>query len=230
MKYLIGVLVSLSFAAHSEPQREINLRKKECSRAGVRDYDQSGALVPCAFLYKTTMDNLVAQGKDLSASFISRSNFRKSRWSGSTLSGVDAWASNFEGAVFENSKMEFADFSLVNLRGATFTDIQMQNAFFRSSRLSDAIFRNVDLRMGMLEGADLENATLENVNLKGANLAGAKLTGAKLIEVVWDNGTEWPAGYKPESQQRPTARAWVLITAMVVALVGALYWRARRRS
>lgn len=73
----------------------------------------------------------------------------------------------------------------VNLKNAVLTDANLYGA-----NLDGANLKNADLRT-----ADLSYASLIGANLEGANLKHAYLDGTDLLNVKYDEGTQWPANF-----------------------------------
>jgi hypothetical protein len=87
----------------------------------------------------------------------------------------------------------------VNLVGAALSGADLQNATLRNTDLHRA-----DLHLADLAGADLRGADLRGVNFRGADLRGADLRDARLYKAdlnhaLYDAGTQWPAGFDPDT-------------------------------
>lgn len=83
------------------------------------------------------------------------------------------------------------------LSGVALVGANLQHASMRGADL-----HNADLRMADLAGADLRGADLRGVNfraadLRGADLREARMTRAELSDSIYDQWTQWPAGFDP---------------------------------
>jgi hypothetical protein len=94
---------------------------------------------------------------------------------------------HLEGAVLMQARLTGAD-----LRGAAPGGAYLNAAHLAGAHLEQADLAGADLAAACLVGADLRGANLASARLTGANLDGAVLAGA-----VYDEGTQWPAGFRP---------------------------------
>ena len=83
------------------------------------------------------------------------------------------------------------------LSGVALVGANLQHASMRGADL-----HNADLRMADLAGADLRGADLRGVNfraadLRGADLRDARMTRAEFSDSIYDQWTQWPAGFDP---------------------------------
>jgi uncharacterized protein YjbI with pentapeptide repeats len=101
--------------------------------------------------------------------------------------GPAAARAQLEGAVLPGAHLTGA-----NLRGAALGGACLNAAHLVGAHLAHADLAGADLAAARLVGADLRQANLASACLTGANLDGAELVGA-----VYDENTEWPAGFNP---------------------------------
>ena len=53
------------------------------------------------------------------------------------------------------------------------------------------------------QGKNLTRTNLRRIDLRGADFTSAHLSGAILTGAAWDDGTSWPAGFKPPATSSP---------------------------
>ena len=85
-----------------------------------------------------------------------------------------------------------------------FNGIGLSEARLRGLELEDSRLRGANLREALLDGAVLTDARLKDADLSGAHLYGTKLRSAELERTTltgakYDELTEWPDGFDPET-------------------------------
>ncbi len=96
---------------------------------------------------------------------------------------------------FQDIVMANADLAWFELQG-----VDLRNADLSRSNLSGANLQEANLSGGTnLSFADLSRSDLSNANLRGSNLQGANLSGAILDGAVYDENTQFPIGFDPQS-------------------------------
>ncbi|WP_277926826.1 MULTISPECIES: NACHT domain-containing protein [Nostoc] len=103
--------------------------------------------------------------------FLSRANLEGANLEGANLSGANLEGANLEGAYLYSANLEGANLSGANLYAANLSGANLEGA--------------------NLEGAYLYSANLEGAYLYSANLYGANLYGANLLNITWDEDTNW---------------------------------------
>jgi hypothetical protein len=66
-----------------------------------------------------------------------------------------------------------------------------------SHDVHDLDLKSTDLRGALFGEAKLKRVIFKDAHLEGAHLAGADLAGANLAGASYDEGTQWPDGFKP---------------------------------
>ncbi len=127
--------------------------------------------------------------------------------------------SNFSHANFMQAILERAQFQNTQCFKTNFTGANLNHADFRGASLSRAIFIHCDAHGSNFSAADLiktdfSSANLQNTSflnaklngsdfrsadLRGARLDKTDLNGAKLINAIYDEFTQWPEGFDPQS-------------------------------
>ena len=183
-RLLIGITVSaislLAPAADAQLLTVSNIVDDDMSHLSIDeaiDYlSQNGSCFRCR-MSGARFIGITMQGTDLRESDLTYANFNGAFLQQANLRGAD-----MGGAVFTNGYYAGPNFREANLSGADFS----------GSRLFDANFTNTNLVSANLEGVSLIRA-----NLVGADLSDAKLTNAHLINVTYDETTQWPADFTP---------------------------------
>ncbi len=97
---------------------------------------------------------------------------------------------NFQRLVLTNANLAWFELPGVDLRDADLSLSNLSGANLREANLSGAT---------NLSFADLSRADLSDVNLRGCNLQGANLAGALLDGAIYDDQTQFPIGFSPDS-------------------------------
>jgi len=157
--------------------------------------DLSGSDFAGANLPTTKFDRAEMQGIDLRGANMFKSSLQEANLTRANLETVNLQQANLFGANIKDAVLRLviatqADFHLASLQGAN-----LENANLQSSILERAI----------LQGANLTNAHLGDANLRGANLVGANLTnaildGVQVEDIIFDETTIWPAGFRFHSK------------------------------
>ena len=123
----------------------------------------------------------------------------QSKWTYTSLKGVDLGSAGLAGADFSNVNLEMANLDFANLAGADLSEANLARADLGHANLmgadlwkADLKFANLwetNLKNARLNNANLENARLVRVNLESADLWKANLKGAKFISIVVDRRT-----------------------------------------
>ncbi|MDY6780970.1 MAG: pentapeptide repeat-containing protein [Cyanobacteriota bacterium] len=108
---------------------------------------------------------------DFSSSKLNRVYFSRAYLLNANFSGADIKSTDYSGAY-----LNLANFRAADLTDSRFKGADLTGADFRKAKLCDTDFR----------GADLCCTKLEGTNLKGANVAGADL-----VDILWDEDTNW---------------------------------------
>jgi uncharacterized protein YjbI with pentapeptide repeats len=106
---------------------------------------------------------------------------------GGDLSGQD-----FSRARLDVLKLRGADLAGADLHGADLTGTDLRSASLRDANMRGACLTGAQLNGANLSGADLRDAYLLMTDFGDATLADVRFTGA-----VWDQSTQWPAGFDP---------------------------------
>ncbi|MDY7016130.1 MAG: pentapeptide repeat-containing protein, partial [Cyanobacteriota bacterium] len=110
-------------------------------------------------------------GSDFSGSRLNRVYFSRAYLLNANFSGADIRFTDYSGAYLNVARFKAAD-----LTGSRFKGADLTGADLREAKLCNTDFRGADLSCTRLEGADLN----------GANLAGTDL-----IDIFWDEQTNW---------------------------------------
>jgi len=99
-------------------------------------------------------------------------------------------------------RLDRAKLMELDLRGKTFCGCSLRGADLTAADLRGVDLRQVDLTSAYLTGAQLCGADLTSAKLDGAyaiasNFAGAKLTDTSFREIIFDQATTWPNGFRP---------------------------------
>lgn len=84
----------------------------------------------------------------------------------------------------------------VDLRDADLAGLAIPLVCFADANLEGAKLTDAKLAGATLAGTNLREADLRRADLSGADLTGADLTGADLEDVVSDQATRWPVGFR----------------------------------
>ncbi|MBD2536229.1 pentapeptide repeat-containing protein, partial [Nostoc flagelliforme FACHB-838] len=130
--------------------------------------------------------------------FLSSANLSDAYLSGANLSGANLSSANLSdaylfGATLTNTNFSGANLSGANLSGAIFSGAILSGANLSGANLSGAILSGSRILDRNFNGANpnLSGANLSGANLSGANLSGANLSGANLLNITWDEHTNW---------------------------------------
>ena len=107
-------------------------------------------------------------------------------------------AGNHQQAIELSKQVGMEDF----LVGADLEGANLEGADLKGADLEDAFLRGSDLVGADLKGANLKDAflylsNLARADLRGANLTGAELRATNMFDVIYDESTVWPEGFKP---------------------------------
>jgi len=80
----------------------------------------------------------------------------------------------------------------VNLTGSKLEGVDLRGANLGKSILQDVDFHCADLRCADLEGSNMTGANLRSADVSGADLRGSILCNAELLDLIWDEETQWP--------------------------------------
>lgn len=137
-----------------------------------------------------------------------QSNLRFGSLKGLRLDDADFSGSNLVWCDARNVSLKRGKLESCNLRGANFSGADLRGANLRGSILGDVDFRRADLREAdlrglsfravKLEGSNLQGARLEKADLRSTDLSKAVIEKASLILAVYDDETQWPAGFDPK--------------------------------
>jgi uncharacterized protein YjbI with pentapeptide repeats len=101
-----------------------------------------------------------------------------------------------------NSDYEYSQ-RVADLTDAILAHADLTGAYFCGwtllvgANLEGANLTGTDLEYANLTRANLKGAHLESSDLCSANLSTATLTGANLTGAVYDEQSQWPAGFDP---------------------------------
>ncbi len=166
--------------------------------------DMSGLDLSSADLQRADLQGATLSEADLRSSDLSESDLAKADLSGAVLhdaglnwadlnradmSGADLRRANLIGADLNGARLELANLSYAILNGANLS----------GANLSGADLRRADLNWADLRQADLTNANVSQANLGWANLSEAKLSQVNLSSATYNEATEWPEGFSPET-------------------------------
>jgi hypothetical protein len=136
-----------------------------------------------------------------------RVDLRRTSFSGGTLINVDlkdsnlaaSWADGvrWERCTFSNTDLRKISLARATLDKSNFRWAYLQEADLQEASLREADLSNASLRGASLRDADLRDAQLARADLSGADLSGANLLGARLADILTDQATTWPRGFKP---------------------------------
>ena len=98
---------------------------------------------------------------------------------------------------WQNTQLARAWWPAVNASGVDFWRSDLRFAGMRDADLSQARLVEVRLDDSVLVGANLTDAWLDRASLLGTDLRGAKLEGARFTGAVYNDHTQFPAGFDP---------------------------------
>jgi uncharacterized protein YjbI with pentapeptide repeats len=178
-----------------------NLSSANLGRADLSGAYLSGADLSSTYLCDTPFDDASLDNANLSRANLSRASLSRASLDNANLSFANLSFANFFGACLEG-----ASFVEAHLDGASFVEAYLSKAdlsfaSLNGANLSGAIFHGANLSKANLSFASLNGANLRCANLSGANLSGADLGGAdlawaglwcaNLINISWDEQTNW---------------------------------------
>jgi uncharacterized protein YjbI with pentapeptide repeats len=140
---------------------------------------------------------------DLRSARLTKANLEKANLRGANLEKADLEGANLRGARLDGANLQDATLKGANLRGAHLDRANLQDATLTRADLQNAHLDDADLQNARLDDAELQSAFLRGANLQRAalqraNLRYAILERADLNDAVYDAGTQWPEGFKPE--------------------------------
>ncbi len=155
-----------------------------------------------AIVTTTTTTRLDLAGQDLTGLDLAGVEFTGARLEGVVLNGADLAGRVFVRAVLDDAELRGADlsgasFRFASLRRADLSGADARSAVFVDAGLQDASLVDTDLTDANLRRADLRGTDLRRARLSGADLGNADLTDADLAGATHDQGTTWPAGFRP---------------------------------
>jgi uncharacterized protein YjbI with pentapeptide repeats len=155
-----------------ENERTLNLVHTNLSGADLSGADLSGAGLFYADL----------SGADLRDAVLS------AYLTGANLSGANLIHANLRSAYLNTANLSDADLTGANLSDTILVKAHLSGADLRSANITTA-----NVAKAKLSGSNLEYAMLAEAVLNGASLEEAKLKEANLINIKWDENTQWPA-------------------------------------
>ncbi|ODG96220.1 hypothetical protein A4S05_19610 [Nostoc sp. KVJ20] len=118
--------------------------------------------------------------------FLSRANL-----DGANLDGANLSRANLSRANLSRANLSIANLSIANLSRANLSRANLDGANLDGANLDGVNLDGANLLGANLLGANLSRANLDGANLLGANLLGANLDGANLVNIIWDEHTNW---------------------------------------
>ncbi|MEM9119189.1 MAG: pentapeptide repeat-containing protein [Cyanobacteria bacterium P01_F01_bin.56] len=115
-----------------------------------------------------------------------QANLVRARLAGANLERARLDRANLEGARIEGARIEGANLVQSNLTGA-----RLDRAILDRANLEEVNLDRANLVCTSLEGANLGGANLVEAILAGAILVGANLSKADLVNISWDEDTNW---------------------------------------
>lgn len=134
---------------------------------------------------KVNLASASLKAADLSLVDLSESNLSEINLVSANLSGANLHRTNLSRAKLQQCRLTEANLSNADLSYANLQGADLTNAILKDSKLIGAD----------LNGTNLSKADLSYADLSGADLGTAVLTGTILQEVIYDEGTKWPADY-----------------------------------
>ena len=195
--------------------RRAKLWKVNLNSINLKDANLSNANLHDADLRYASLGQTDFRNADLRGANLHRLDFRGGDFRNADLRGADLTRAILHKAKFDDTTqldpkwrrvwdllsrattendLSGIDLSNANLWGGNLAETNLQEANLHMADLNSANMRRADLR-----GADLSQANLRNVNLRGADLRKADLTEANLHGVIYDNATQWPQNFAPET-------------------------------
>lgn len=118
---------------------------------------------------------------ELDEATVSRSQFRRSTWSGCLAAGSSWDVVDLEGARLSEFAAPGARFALCSFRDAVLAGAKLSGTTFVLCDFSGADLSGVDLRGARLVGCDFEDAVLQGVDLDGADLGASSFRRALFL-------------------------------------------------
>ncbi|MHC5770569.1 MAG: NACHT domain-containing protein [Nostoc sp.] len=110
---------------------------------------------------------------------------------GAYLYGANFDGANLDGANLSDAYLFRANLLFANLSSANLSSANLDGANLCAANLCAANLCAANLNGANLDSAALLSANLRGANLRGANLRGANLKGAYLLDITWDEHTNW---------------------------------------
>jgi uncharacterized protein YjbI with pentapeptide repeats len=163
-----------------------NLNGAYLNGANLNGANLNGANLDGANLDGANLNGANLDGANLSRAYLSRAYLSRANLNGANLYGANLNGANLYGANLYGANLSRANLSRANLSCANLYDANLDGAYLSCANLYDA-----NLDGAYLSCANLYGANLSRANLYGANLDGADLDGATLINITWNEYTNW---------------------------------------
>ncbi|HEY9801522.1 MAG TPA: pentapeptide repeat-containing protein [Leptolyngbyaceae cyanobacterium] len=169
----------------------VDLSEADLIGASLLGTDLEGVSLDYAKLTDASLPNAHLYNASLTYAIFSDANL-----AGADLTNAELTGANLEGANLRRVNLNEAELYSANLVGADLLGADLTNAILDDADLSEANLTSANLTYSYFNGANLSNANLTRANLNGADLSGANfngadLTGSELIDVTWDEHTNW---------------------------------------
>ncbi|NJL40646.1 MAG: pentapeptide repeat-containing protein [Leptolyngbyaceae cyanobacterium SM1_4_3] len=199
---IIGPFLNSTDLSHSNLSvadfRGANLNSSNLQFSDLRSADLSSADLSNADLSYTDLRRANFSNTNFQSAKLIDADLRGTDIKTANLANSDLEGSNLSGADFRGSNLEGANFNSADLRGAYLKEVNLVDTSFIGSRLNRSDLRLTNLQQANLSSADLRGADLRGADLRGANLENAKLVRTNLMNVIWNELTNWPSSQELE--------------------------------
>jgi uncharacterized protein YjbI with pentapeptide repeats len=185
----------------------LDLSNLELSGTNFAGTNLSGANLKKAQVRRVDLTGANVERANLSGANLSEAIFTGAKLDGVNLSGAYLLKANLAGVNLSGANLAKTKLDEVVFNGANLSRANLDRAFAVRANLSQVNLSQADLPKLNLKNADLSGANLNGANLSGAFLEGAKLNGADLRQAnlkeatfklaVYDDQTQWDAGFDP---------------------------------
>jgi len=171
-------------------------------------FDLSGADLTSADLTDADIRGVSLRSANLSNADLRGAKINGADFTGANLKGVNLWGStNLHTAILKDANLSganlrladlsriraYLDISHADLKWANLRNMHLEGDRLQGSNLEGADLSGVTLIMNDLSGTSFRKADLSNSNLYSVDLSKTDLTEANLLNINWDERTEWPS-------------------------------------
>lgn len=185
---------------HVETEEPMILRGAVLSYTDLAGADLGGADLHGAELQEVNLREADLHEADLDETELIKADLQEANLHQAGLRWADLNRADMSGANLQGANLIGADLNRVNLSRAILSRAVLNGANLSQANLQGADLSYADLNWVDLRGADLSQANLSQASLGWANLREANLSQANLSQVRYNNQTEWPEDFSPETR------------------------------